>query len=685
MHPEVVRDGPGACPICGMALEPRTVTLEDTGNPELEDMTRRLWVSAILTIPLVVIAMMHVAQGAWIELALATPVVLWGGWPFFERAWTSIVTRRLNMFTLIGLGVAVSYGYSVVATLFPRLFPPSLHELSVHDTASHPGLYFEPAAAIVTLVLLGQVLELQARSRTGAAIRALLRLAPTTARRIDAAGAEHDVSLDHVHVGDLLRVRPGEKVPVDGAVVSGSSHVEESMVTGEPLPVEKGPGDGLIGGTVNTNGALIMRAERVGAETLLARIVRMVADAQRSQAPIQNLADRVSGWFVPAVVFASVVTFVLWALLGPEPRLAYALVNAVAVLIIACPCALGLATPMSIMVAAGKGASAGVLFRNAEAIERLRKVDTLVIDKTGTLTVGAPRLLSAPDDDLLRLAAAVEKASEHPVAAAIVAAAAARGLDIPEVTEFAALPGKGVKGLVGGRRVALGNRALLAELGVDATAMEARAEALREEGQTVMFLAVDGAPAGLLGVGDPVKETAGEAVAQLRAEGLRVVMLTGDSRTTAHAVARSLGIDEVLAEVLPEGKAAAVKRLQDEGRVVAMAGDGINDAPALAQADVGIAMGTGTDVAMESAGVTLVKGDLRGIVRARRLSRATMANIRQNLFFAFVYNALGVPIAAGALYPLTGILLSPMLAAAAMSFSSVSVIANALRLRFARV
>jgi Cu+-exporting ATPase len=697
MHPEVVRDRPGACPICGMALEPRTVTLADEGNPELDDMTRRFWVSAILTAPLVVVAMLHPARGAWIELALATPVVLWGGWPFFQRAWVSLVTRTLNMFTLIGLGVAVSYVYSVVAALLPGLFPSSFH-----DASGHPGVYFEAAAAIVTLVLLGQVLELQARSRTGAAIRALLRLAPTSARRIDAKGAEHDVPLEHVRPGDLLRIRPGEKVPVDGVVVSGGSHVEESMITGEPLPVEKGPGDRLIGGTVNTNGSLVMRAERVGSETLLARIVRMVADAQRSRAPIQNLADRVSAWFVPAVVIAAVVTFALWALLGPEPRLVYALVNAVAVLIIACPCALGLATPMSIMVAAGKGATAGVLFRNAEAIELLRKVDTLVIDKTGTLTVGKPELLTVlglrgsevaglrnpvtpqlrnPETELLRLAAAVERASEHPVAAAIVAAAKARSLEVPEAVDFVAIPGKGVKGIVDGREVVLGNSALLASLGIDSTSLEASAEPLRAQGQTVMFLAVDGAPAGLLGVGDPVKETAAEAVAQLRAEGLRVVMLTGDNRTTADAVARSLGIDEVIAEVLPEGKAAAVKRLQDEGRVVAMAGDGINDAPALAQADVGIAMGTGTDVAMESAGITLVKGDLRGIVRARRLSRATMANIRQNLFFAFLYNALGVPIAAGALYPLSGMLLSPMIAAAAMSFSSVSVIANALRLR----
>jgi Cu+-exporting ATPase len=688
MHPEIVRDRPGSCPICGMALEPRMISLDDTENPELRDMSRRLWVSAALTIPLVIFAMAHELLphavrmwGPWIEFELALPVVVWGGWPFFQRAWSSIVNRSLNMFTLIGLGVLVAFVYSFIATLFPDLFPASFK-----DEMGHPGVYYEAAAAIVTLVLLGQVLELRARSRTGAAIRALLGLAPKTAHRIDAQGNEADVPLDVVKPGDRLRVRPGEKIPVDGVVVEGTTNVDESMVTGEPLPVEKTKDAPLIGATVNTTGSVVMRAERVGADTLLAQIVRLVADAQRSRAPIQKLADQVSAWFVPLVIVISVITFIVWSLFGPEPQLVYAIVNAVAVLIIACPCALGLATPMSVMVAAGKGATAGVLFRNAEAIELLRKVDTLVVDKTGTLTMGKPALASVvangmPEEELLRLAASVERASEHPLANAIITGAEARGINVRAATDFASITGKGVRGTVDGKRVALGNRALLEEMHLDAGELTVQSEALRKQGQTVMYVVVDGKRAGLLGVADPVKEGARDAIRALHAEGLRIVMLTGDSGTTAAAVAKSLGIDEVVAEVMPAQKAAAVKKLQGEGRVVAMAGDGINDAPALAQADVGIAMGTGTDIAMESADVTLVKGDLRGIVRARRLSRATIRNIRQNLFFAFVYNALGVPIAAGVLYPFFGWLLSPMIAAAAMSFSSVSVIANALRLR----
>jgi Cu+-exporting ATPase len=698
MHPEIVRDAPGSCPICGMALEPRTVTLDDDKNPELADMSWRFWVSVVLTVPLVLFAMLRHVPGLdlfphnliewapWIELALATPVVLWCGWPFFQRAWDSIRTWHLNMFTLIGLGVAVAYIYSVVATLVPKLFPPSFR-----DAHGHVGVYFEAAAAIVALVLLGQVMELRARSRTGAAIRALLSLAPKTARRVDAKGNERDVPLDEVHPGDLLRVRPGEKIPVDGVVVEGTTNVDESMVTGEPLPVEKTSGDRLIGATVNTTGSVLMRAERVGADTLLAQIVNMVAQAQRSRAPIQKLADQVSAWFVPTVIAAAIATFAIWMFVGPEPRFVYAIVNAVAVLIIACPCALGLATPMSIMVAAGKGASAGVLFRNAEAIEVLRKVDTLVVDKTGTLTLGSPRLFSVvtsgdfEQQELLRLAASVERASEHPLAAAIIAGAEARGIAVSTATEFASITGKGVRGVVDGKRVALGNRAMLTELGVAAYAPVDLAESLRADGQTVMYAVVDGKVAGVIGVADPIKESTAEAIRELRAQGLRVVMLTGDSETTGRAVAKKLGIDEVIAEVLPDQKVEAVKRLQKEGRFVAMAGDGINDAPALAQAEVGIAMGTGTDVAMEAADITLVKGDLRGIVRARRLSDATMRNIRQNLFFAFIYNALGVPIAAGVLYPIFGILLSPMIAAAAMSFSSVSVITNALRLRRAEI
>jgi len=700
MHPEIIRDKPGSCPICGMALEPMGVPTGDEGpNPELVDFTRRFWVSTALTVPLVIFAMLRHLPAAhgllghtllswapWIELALATPVVLWGGWPFFERAWASVVNRHLNMFSLIGLGVAVAFVYSVIATVAPNLFPPSFR-----DAMGHVGVYYEAAAAIVALVLLGQVMELRARSRTGAAIRALLGLAPKTARRVTPDGREQDIALDEVQPGDILRIRPGEKIPVDGVVTEGMSNVDESMVTGEPLPVEKAEGDRLIGATVNGTGSLLMRAERVGADTLLSQIVNMVAQAQRSRAPIQKLADQVSAWFVPTVIAVAVITFAVWAFVGPEPRLVFAIVNAVAVLIIACPCALGLATPMSVMVAAGKGATAGVLFRNAEAIEVLRKVDTLVVDKTGTLTRGKPELATVvvvsgfDESELLRLAASVERASEHPLAAAIVGGAESRGLTLPSATEFASITGKGVRGVVDGRRVALGNRALLDELRIDARDLTERAETLRGEGQTVMFVVIDDKPAGLVGVADPVKETTPDAIRELHATGLRIVMLTGDSATTARAVAKKLGIDDVIAEVLPDQKADAIKRLQQEGRVVAMAGDGINDAPALAQAEVGIAMGTGTDVAMEAADVTLVKGDLRGIVRARRLSNTTMSNIRQNLFFAFVYNALGVPIAAGVLYPFFGVLLSPMIAAAAMSFSSVSVIGNALRLRRAKI
>ncbi len=692
MHPDVVRDAPGECPICGMALEPMTVTLEEEENPELVDMTRRFWVSAVLTGPLVVVAMGEVVGLSfdwlgsartlgWIQLGLATPVVLWGGWPFFSRAWKSVVHRSLNMFTLIGLGTGVAYGYSLVATAAPGRFPAAFR--GVHGEVA---IYIEAAAVIVTLVLLGQVMELRARSRTGAAIRALLGLAPKTARRIEADGSEADVALERVQAGDRLRVRPGEKVPVDGVVVEGASAVDESMITGEPIPVAKQAGDKVIGATINGTGGFVMEARRVGADTLLAQIVQMVAAAQRSRAPIQKLADVVAGYFVPAVVLSAVVTFVIWALVGPAPAMAHALINAVAVLIIACPCALGLATPMSIMTATGKGATLGVLFKDAEAIEVMRKVDTLVVDKTGTLTEGKPKLVlveavgDLEEATLLRLAATLERGSEHPLAAAIVAGASERVVELGDVKNFESVTGKGVTGEVDGRQVALGNLALLDALGIAGGELTARAEGLRKEGNTVMLVAVDGEAAGLVGVADPIKETTPAAIAALHEEGVRIVMLTGDSETTARAVAAKLGLDDVFAGVLPDQKADTVKALQGEGRVVGMAGDGINDAPALAQAQVGIAMGTGTDVAMESAGVTLVKGDLRGIVRARRLSRATMRNIRQNLFFAFAYNALGIPIAAGALYPAFGILLSPMIAAAAMSFSSASVIANALRL-----
>ena len=698
MHPEIVRDAPGSCPICGMALEPRTVQLEEQDNPELRDMTRRFVFAAALSLPILALAMGHMLPGdpvsrllapRWrvlTELLLATPVCLWSAWPFYERAWQSVRNRSLNMFTLIGLGVSVAYLYSVVAALIPSIFPDSFRD--AHGTV---GVYFEAAAVIVTLILLGQVLELRARSRTGKAIQALLGLAAKTARRVGADGTEEDVPLDAVQIGDRLRVRPGEKIPVDGTVVDGESTVDESMVTGEPMPVKKHPGDDVIGATVNGTGAFVMEAERVGSETLLSRIVTMVAQAQRSRAPIQKLADRVSSWFVPAVIVIAILTFVVWSWFGLEPRMAYALVNAVAVLIIACPCALGLATPMSIMVATGKGASIGVLFKNAEAIETLRKVDTLVVDKTGTLTEGRPALVAVeplqPFDEaeLLHAVGSLERSSEHPLAEAIVRGCEERGVELGSATEFESLTGMGVRGRVSDRIVAIGNRRLMEDLEVDPTAMDARAESLRAEGQTVMLVAVGGRFAGIIGVADPIKESTPEAIAQLHKEGLALVMLTGDNETTARAVADRLGIDEVIAGVLPEEKAAKVAALQADGRTVAMAGDGINDAPALARADVGVAMGTGTDVAMESAGVTLVKGDLRGIVRALRLSRATMSNIRQNLFFAFIYNSLGVPVAAGVLYPVTGILMSPMIAAGAMSLSSVSVIANALRLRRARV
>jgi len=697
MHPEVVQDHPGNCPKCGMTLEPRTVAAQED-TTELDAMTRRFWVSTALALPVFMLAMVadlapawlprnlsiHLVQ--WIEFALATPVVLWGGWPFFVRGWRSVVSWNLNMFTLIGLGVAVAWSYSVVALLLPPLFPASMR----HADGTVP-VYFEAAAVITALVLLGQVLELRARSRTGAAIKLLLGLAPKNARRVRADGGEEDVPLEQVKPGNILRVRPGEKVPVDGVVTQGSSAVDESMVTGEPIPVEKSAGAHLIGATVNGTGSLLMRAEKVGSDTLLAQIVRMVSEAQRSRAPIQKLADIVASWFVPAVVVIAAITFVIWGLWGPEPRLAHAVVNAVAVLIIACPCALGLATPMSIMVGTGKGASLGVLIKNAEALEVMERIDTLVVDKTGTLTEGKPRLVSLAavngfeETEVLRLGASLERGSEHPLAEAIVGGAKDKGVALSPAENFASLTGKGVRGDVEGHAVALGNVKLLEELGIDPARLRETAETARGEGQTVMFVAVDGKVAGLIGVADPVKDSTPEAIRNLREAGVEVVMLTGDSRTTASAVARRLGIDRVEAEVLPDQKAEIVKKLQSEHRIVAMAGDGINDAPALAQAQVGIAMGTGTDVAMESAGVTLVKGDLRGIVRARRLSRAVMHNIRQNLFFAFVYNSLGVPVAAGVLYPVFGLLLSPMIAAAAMSFSSVSVIGNALRLRRARI
>jgi Cu+-exporting ATPase len=695
MHPEIRRDGPGSCPICGMALEPLEPSLEEGPNPELIDMTRRFWASTAFTVPLAVLVIaaeligleiMPMRTLVWVQLALATPVVLWGGWPFFERFWASLKSRNLNMFTLIGLGVGVAYGYSVVAALVPEIFPASLKTMG-----GLVPVYFEAAAVITTLVLLGQVLELRARSATGKAIRALLGLAPKTARKVHDDGSEEDIPLEHVHVGDLLRVRPGEKVPVDGIVVEGHSSVDESMISGEPVPVEKVANDKVVGATVNGTGSLLVRAERVGRDTMLSQIVRMVAEAQRSRAPIQALADKVSAWFVPGVALVAVIAFVVWSFVGPEPRLAHALVNAIAVLIIACPCALGLATPMSIMVSTGRGATAGVLVKNAEALELMEKVDTLVVDKTGTLTLGKPRLITVKaesgleDREVLRLAAALERGSEHPLAAAIVEGAEERGLDLPAAQNFQSHTGKGVSGTVDGRKVALGNNVLLAELGADVTVLEALANEHRSEGEGVMFVAIDGRAAGLIVVADPIKPSAAEAVALLQREGIHVVMMTGDNRRTAEAVARRVGIDEVAAEVLPHQKQATVEKLRREGRRVAMAGDGINDAPALAAADVGIAMGTGTDVAMESAAVTLVKGDLNGIVRARRLSHATMRNIRQNLFFSFVFNGAGVPIAAGILYPSFGLLLSPIIAGAAMAFSSVAVIGNSLRLRSARL
>ena len=693
MHPEVVRSAQGTCPTCGMALEPRTVALEEA-NPELIDMTRRFWRSVVLGSPIFVLMMSDMLPGhplqqlvsgntvVWFQFLLATPVVLWIGRPLFERAWASVLTRHLNMFTLIGLGTGAAYLYSVAATLVPGMFPESFQ---VHGGAL--AVYFEPAVAIIALVLLGQVLELRARSRTSSALKALLGLAPKIARVVRTDAREEDLPLEQVQVGDRLRVRPGEKIPVDGVVLEGSSAVDESMVTGESIPVEKQPGQKVVGATVNGTGSFVMRAERVGRETLLSQIVRMVSEAQRTRAPIQRLADSVASYFVPIVIVVAVLTFVIWALYGPEPRMAYALLNAVAVLIIACPCALGLATPMSIMVGTGRGATAGVLIRNAEALETLAKVDILVVDKTGTLTEGKPRLMTVAslpgfsDAQLLRFAGSLEQNSEHPLAAAIVSGARGRSLVLSKAQDFRSVTGKGVTGRVEGCEVAIGTVSFLSELAVDMEPLVAQAGPFRKEGQTVMFMALDGKPAGMLGVADPVKSSTPEAIDLLHREGLRLVMLTGDNRTTAEAVAHRLGIDEVQADVLPEQKMAVIKQLQAEGHIVAMAGDGINDAPALAQADVGIAMGTGTDVAMESAGVTLVKGDLRAIARARRLSRATMGNIRQNLFFAFVYNTLGVPIAAGILYPFAGVLLSPMIASAAMTFSSVSVISNALRLR----
>ena len=692
MHPEIVRDEPGPCPICGMALEPVTATLDDR-NPELDDMTRRFRASLLIATPILALMISEVVPGKplqnllphgalnWIELALAAPIVLWGGWPFFQRGWASVLHRHLNMFTLIAIGVGAAFSYSVVATVAPGVFPASFR------IDGEVGVYYEAAAVIVVLILLGQVLELRARSRTSAAIRKLLGLAPKTARRIGEDDTEQDVPLEHVVIGDRLRVRPGERIPVDGTVLEGTTSVDESMVTGEPIPVEKMSEARLTGGTVNGTGSVVMKAERVGNDTLLAQIVRMVSEAQRSRAPIQRLVDTVSGWFVPIVIVVAIATFVTWATVGPEPRMAHALVNAVAVLIIACPCALGLATPMSIMVGTGRGAEMGVLIRNAEALEILEKVTTLVMDKTGTLTEGKPQLVTVEplpgfdDATLLRLTASLEHVSEHPLAAAIVAGARARNVDMAAVAGFESVTGMGVKGTIDGRPVAIGNLRHLDALGVDPGPLRSRADALRQDGQTVMFVVIDGKPAGLVGVADPVKETTREAIEALHRAGIKVVMLTGDNRTTAEAVAKTVGIDEVEADVLPDQKVAVVKRLQESGERVAMAGDGINDAPALAQADVGIAMGTGTDVAMESAGVTLVKGDLRGIVRARRLSRATMVNIRQNLFFAFIYNVLGVPIAAGVLFPFFGLLLSPMIASAAMTLSSVSVIGNALRLR----
>jgi P-type Cu+ transporter len=697
MHPEIVRAGPGSCPICGMALEPRTVTVEED-NPELRDMTRCFWISVGLTAPLMAIAMgsmiaPHIFMAwnralPWIELLLATPVVLWAGWPFFERGWASVKNRSTNMFTLIAMGTGVAYVYSVIATLFPQIFPASFRTGSFGNMGGRPDVYFEAAAAIVTLVLLGQVLELKARSQTSSAIRALLDLSPKVARAIIDDGTERDVSLEEVKVGDRLRVRPGEKIPVDGVVLDGSSTVDESMITGESVPVQKSAGSRVIGATVNGNGSFVMRAQRVGSETMLAQIVQMVSQAQRTRAPIQRLADKVAGWFVPAVIAIAVVTFIAWVSIGPEPRFAHAIVNAVAVLIIACPCALGLATPMAIMVGTGRGAHAGVLIRNAEALETFEKVDTIVFDKTGTLTEGKPKVVAisvaansaaVSEDELLRLAASLERASEHPLGAAIVARANEKKLSLKEPSNFRSTPGQGLTGTVDGKSVTVGNALMMHQSG--AFANKAQAGVVQPNDSTVIFVAIDGKYAGNIAVADPVKPSSESALRELKGQGIRLVMLTGDNQATAQEIARSLGIDDFKAEVLPAQKAEIIKQLQSEGRKVAMAGDGINDALALAQADVGIAMGTGTDVAIESAGITLLKGDLEGILRARKLSQATMRNIRQNLFFAFLYNSIGVPIAAGVLYPVFGILLSPILAAAAMSFSSVSVITNSLRLR----
>jgi Cu+-exporting ATPase len=696
MHPEIVRDQPGNCPICGMALEPRDVSV-DSANPELANMTRRFWVAVALTVPLLAVMLSDVLPGrllqhlltgqwlAWLELALATPVVLWAGWPFFERGWASVVHRSPNMFTLIAIGAGSAYLYSVAAVVAPGIFPRTFRDMS-----GNLSLYFEAASVITSLVLLGQVLELKARSQTSSAIKALLGLAPKTARRISQDGKEADVALTEVQVGDRIRVRPGEKVPTDGSVIEGRSSVDESMVSGEPIPVEKTAGAKVVGGTINGTGSFVMKAERVGADTLLAQIVKMVSEAQRTRAPIQRLADRVAKFFVPAVLVSSAITFAVWAIFGPQPHYAHALVNAVAVLIIACPCALGLATPMSIMVGTGRGASEGILIRNAESLEIFEKVNTLVVDKTGTLTEGRPRLTEViPAEgfdatNLLRSVASLEKASEHPLAAAILAGAREKNIELVPVADFQSITGKGVTGTLQSKRIAVGNAAFIEKLGASSETLHERAEDLRKEGQTVMFVASDGRFAGLIAVADPVRESAVQAIQQLKQAGIRVVMLTGDNHTTAAAVAQKLGID-FEADVLPEKKAEVVKKLQSQGAVVAMAGDGVNDAPALAQAQVGIAMGTGTDVAMETGGITLVKGDLRGILKARRLSQRTMRNIRQNLFFAFFYNALGVPLAAGVLYPVFGLLLNPMIAAAAMSFSSISVIANALRLRTAKL
>jgi Cu+-exporting ATPase len=694
MHPEVIKNEPGDCPICGMALEPVLVAEDEEENHELISMTRRFWVSLIFTVPLFLIAMgdllpgqpvsnmLSAAARPWVELLLATPVVLWGSWPFFVRGWRSVVTRNLNMFTLIGLGVAVAYSYSVFAVLMPDLFPAAFR-----DADGHVAVYFEAAAVIVTLVLLGQVLELRARSQTGAAIKALLGLTPKTARRISASGDEEDVPIEAIQAGDHLRIRPGEKVPVDGHVVEGHSSVDESMVTGEPIPIEKRAGDQVVGGTVNGTGALVMQAEKVGADTLLARIVQMVADAQRSRAPIQKLADTVAGYFVPVVIVISIITFIVWAAYGPDPSMSYALINAIAVLIIACPCALGLATPISIMVATGRGAGMGVLFKNAEAVELMREVDTLVVDKTGTLTVGKPEVVALlcaegrDENTVLRFAASLERGSEHPLSAAIVSHAEKQGIELARTEDFASITGQGVTGIVDGHVIAIGNAALLRDRNVDPGDLAQGADERREQGETAMYVVVDEQIAGVIAVADPIKESTHDAIQQLHKEKVSIVMLTGDNAKTAQAVANRLGLERVIADVMPDQKLNVIKDLQADGRVVAMAGDGVNDAPALAQAQIGIAMGTGTDVAMESAGVTLVRGDLRGIASARALSRATMRNIRQNLFFAFGYNALGIPVAAGVLYPVFGLLLSPIIAAAAMSFSSVSVIGNALRLR----